>query len=69
MSMSDRLTETEERLFIDKLRCFELLKDVRRCLCLIGNPVKVGSGPAAVIGYEICIEPLSGFNRVGRNRE
>jgi hypothetical protein len=33
---------------------------------LIGNPVKIRSGPAAVTGDEICNLPLSGFNRMGR---
>ena len=27
-------------------------------LGLIGNPVGIGSGPAAVIGYELCEIPL-----------
>lgn len=27
-------------------------------LSLIGNPVKIGNGPAAVIGDEICFTPL-----------
>ncbi len=33
---------------------------------LKGNPVKVGSGPAAVIGDERCTIPLMGINSLGR---
>jgi hypothetical protein len=33
---------------------------------LKGNPVKVGSGPAAVIGDEHCTMPLMGINPLGR---
>lgn len=28
---------------------------------LIGNPVKIGNGPATVIGDEICVIPLRGL--------
>jgi hypothetical protein len=33
---------------------------------LIGNPVRIGNGPAAVTGDEIRNTPLSGFNLMGR---
>ena len=31
-----------------------------RCVGLIGNPVRIGNGPAAVIGDELCDIPLPG---------
>jgi hypothetical protein len=36
---------------------------------LKGNPVKIGSGPAAVIGDEICNMSLFGLSRMGRRRQ
>jgi hypothetical protein len=35
-------------------------------LDLIGNPVRIGSGPAAVIGDELRIRPLFGQIQMGR---
>ncbi len=38
-------------------------------MALKGNLVKVGNGPAAVIGDERCNTPLSDFNQVGRRSQ
>ena len=55
-------------LFLDK-DTFPVLVRSIRCVSLIGNPVKIGSGPAAVIGDEICEKPLLGRSRAGRCRK
>jgi UDP-3-O-[3-hydroxymyristoyl] glucosamine N-acyltransferase len=49
----------EGNLSIDKDTFLVLVRSIR-CVSLIGNPVRIGSGPAAVIGDEICDIPLPG---------